>query len=163
MKHQGLIGIALAAWMLPLSAPAIKPPRDPAPRFKARSLEGKNFTNESVKGKLVLLQFWTTWCGNCRRDESAVDELTREHSDRGLVVLAVNVGESRRTVEQYLARSPRSCHIILMEHTNLAAVFQANAFPLYVVIDREGKVAGDQRGAGGIEPLRQMLMKAGLE
>jgi len=50
-----------------------------------------------------------------------------------------------------------------MEDTNLAAMYQANVYPIYVVIDREGNIAGTQRGAGGEDALRRLIARAGLE
>lgn len=137
--------------------------REPAPRFSAKTLAGERFTNDSVKGKVVLLQFWTTWCPYCRRDQSAVDAIDREFAGKGLVALAVSVGEPRETVTNYLEQNPRSCRIVLTEDTNLAAVFEATGFPVYVLIDREGNIAGTQRGAGGEAALRRLLSRAGLE
>ena len=143
--------------------PAAIDTREPAPRFRAKSLDGEQFSNESLKGKAVLLQFWATWCGFCRRDQSAVDAVTRDFESRGLVVLAVNVGESKSKVKKYLQDSPRACKIVATEDTNLAALFAAHAYPLYVLIDRDGTIAGTQHGAGGEEALRQLLAKAGLK
>ena len=80
-----------------------------------------------------------------------------------MVVLAIDVAESKKKVKQYLQDSPRSCRIVLTEDTNLAAMYQANAYPIYVVIDRAGKIAAEQRGAGGERSLRRMLRKAGVE
>ncbi|MGH9722100.1 MAG: TlpA family protein disulfide reductase, partial [Bryobacteraceae bacterium] len=105
--------------------------REPAPRFTARTIDGERFSNDTVKGKVVLVQFWTTWCGYCRRDQPAVETITREFKDK-LIVLAVDVDETRSKVRQYLADSPRSCKIVLSEDTNLAGVFEANSFPLYI-------------------------------
>jgi len=51
----------------------------------------------------------------------------------------------------------------MMEDTNLAAMYQANEYPIYVVIDREGYIAGTQRGAGGEEALRRLIARAGIE
>ena len=51
----------------------------------------------------------------------------------------------------------------MMEDTNLAAMYQANVYPIYVVIDREGNIAGTQRGAGGEDALRKLTARAGLE
>lgn len=136
--------------------------RQPAPRFKAISLDGDKHTNETLRGKPVLLQFWTTWCGYCRKDQDSVDLLAREFEDEGLVVIAVNVGESRKKVKDYLDKSPRACKIVLTEDTNLSAMFAAAGFPLYVLIDRDGKVAGRQEGAGGEAALRQLLRKVDL-
>ena len=142
---------------------AIKPPREAAPNFRAKTMDGEKFSNESLKGKVVLLQFWATWCPVCRSDQTAVDEITQEFADRGLVVLAVSVNESKKTVRKYLDQSPRACKIVLTEDTNLAAMFEAKAYPLYVVINRDGSVAGTQKGGGGTDALRRLLRKADLE
>jgi thiol-disulfide isomerase/thioredoxin len=56
--------------------------REPAPRFHAKTLEGEQFTNASVKGKVVLFQFWTTWCQYCKSEESLVNDITTEFATR---------------------------------------------------------------------------------
>jgi thiol-disulfide isomerase/thioredoxin len=137
--------------------------REPAPKFRAKTLDGEPFNNDSLKGKVVLFQFWATWCKYCRGDQSAVDDIAREYADRGLIVLAINVGESKKKVKRYLEESPRACKVVLTEDTNLAAVYAARSYPLYVLVDRDGYVAGTQNGAGGEEMLRRLLKKAGLD
>jgi thiol-disulfide isomerase/thioredoxin len=137
--------------------------KEPAPRFAAKTLTGEKFTNESVKGKVVLLEFWTTWCPYCRREQALVDQIDHEFAGKGLVVLAVDVGESKGKVRKYLSDNPRACRIVLTEDTNLAAMYAATSYPVYVAIDREGNIAGIQRGAGGEDALRTLLNKAGLE
>ena len=109
------------------------------------------------------MQFWTTWCPYCRGEQSLVDDINSEFADKGLVVLAVDVGESKKTVKKYLAGHPRSCRVVLNEDTNLAAMYAANVYPIYVVIDRDGNLAGTQRGAAGERGLRRLLNRAGLE
>src|SRR5271167_587430 len=135
---------------------------EPAPNFNAKTTAGEKFNNDSLKGHVVLLQFWTTWCPYCRREQPIVDDLDKEFRDQGLVVLAVNVNESKKTVKKYLEQSPRSCRIVLTEDTNLAAMFAAHSYPIYVVIDRDGNVAATQHGAGGERALRSLLTRAGL-
>jgi len=159
-KIVGLVCIALA---LSVCAFAGSDEGEPAPRFHAKTLTGEIFTNESVKGKVVLLQFWTTWCPYCRGEQSLVDDLDHEFADKGLVVLAIDVGEAKKTVKKYLADHPRSCRIVLNEDTNLAAMYAANVYPIYVVIDRDGDIAATQRGASGERGLRRLLRLAGLE
>ena len=85
--------------------------RQPMPTFKATTLDGQKYSNEVVKGKPVLLQFWATWCQFCKHDQEAVDNIAKEFSGKGLLVLAVDAGESKRTVKEYLARSPRRCRL----------------------------------------------------
>src|SRR5215813_13451773 len=137
--------------------------REPAPRFRAKTLNGESFTNDSLKGKVVLLEFWTTWFSYCRNEQSLVNDINHEYADKGLVVLAVDVGESKKKVKQYLEQNPWSCRIVLTEDTNLAAMYQATQYPIYVVIDRDGNIAGTQHGAGGEKALRKLLSQAGLE
>lgn len=141
----------------------IEDDREPAPRFHAKTLEGEQFTNDSTKGKVVLFQFWTTWCPYCKSEESLVNDLTTEFSGKGLVVIAVDVAESKKVVQQYLKDHPRKCHIVMTGDTNLAAMYVANRYPIYVVVDREGKIVDTQRGSGGERSLRRLLSRAGLE
>ncbi len=84
-------------------------------------------------------------------------------TDKGLILLAIDVGESRKIVKKYLEQHPRNCKIVMMEDTNLAAMYQANVYPIYVVIDRDGNIAGTQRGAAGEEALRSLIARAGIE
>ncbi len=136
--------------------------KEPAPRFHAKTMDGQNFTNESIKGKVVLFEFWTTWCPYCVGEAPFVDQITLEFKDKGLIVLAVNVGESKKTVKKYLEGHPRACPIVLMEDTNLAAMYATTVYPIYVLIDRDGFIAGTQRGAAGEMALRRFLTRAGI-
>ena len=77
--------------------------------------------------------------------------------------MAIDVAESKKTVKKYLEQHPRACRIVLTEDTNLAAMYQANSYPIYVVIDRDGNVAGEQRGAAGETALRRLLASADIE
>jgi len=137
--------------------------KEPAPRFNATTTSGEKFNNENIKGKVVLLEFWTTWCGFCADEAAFVDKIGHDLAGKGLILLAIDVGESKKTVKKYLEQHPRNCKIVMMEDTNLAAMYQANVYPIYVVIDRDGNIAGTQRGAGGEEALRSLIARAGIE
>jgi thiol-disulfide isomerase/thioredoxin len=134
----------------------------PAPHFRAKTTRGETFNNESIKGKVVLFEFWTTWCTYCKQEEAIVEQINREFADKGLIVLAINVAESKKTVKKYLDQRPRDTRIVLTEDTNLAAMYQANSYPIYVVIDRDGNISGEQHGAAGERALRGLLASAGL-
>ena len=110
----------------------------------------------------MVTMYSTTWCGYCRAEAPLVEKINHEYADKDLMVLAINVGESRKTVKKYLEQNPRTCRIVLTEDTNLAAMYAATAYPIYVVIDREGNIAGTQRGAAGEDALRSLLAKAQL-
>src|SRR5882762_1385473 len=135
----------------------------PAPRFHAKTTAGDQFNNGSVKGKVVLFEFWTTWCKYCEEEAELVDDIAKEFSDKGLIVLAVDVLEPDQKVKKYLVEHPRSVPIVLTKDTNLAAMYNAQSYPIYVVIDRDGNIAAEQHGASGERSLRKMLKRAGLE
>lgn len=137
--------------------------RKAAPKFRAKTLEGESLNNDSVHGKVLLIEFWATWCPYCKRDESALQEIVDDFEGKGLVLVGVNVGESKKTIKKYLETSHRAGKEVYMEDTNLAAVFAAKAFPHYVLIDRDGYLAGEQRGSGGVSSLRHLLKRAGLD
>ncbi len=146
-----------------LGLPAASNEKEPAPRFSATTTTGEKFNNESIKGKVALFEFWTTWCGYCAEEASFVDKIGKELAPKGLILLAIDVGESKKTVKKYLEQHPRDCKIVMMEDTNLAAMYQATVYPIYVVVDRDGFIAGTQRGAGGEEALRRLIARAGIE
>jgi thiol-disulfide isomerase/thioredoxin len=136
--------------------------RQEAPRFTARTLDGSTFTSASLEGRVTLLQFWVTWCPHCRADEAALDDLGHRFSGQGLVVLAVDEGEPEATVDKYLHEHPRSVRIVLDEHKGIARRFGTHGYPSYVLLDRQGRIAGTQRGESGEDSLLALLRRAGL-
>jgi len=153
----------VALFLVALALSGANNTKEAAPRFSATTTSGEKFSNETTKGKVVLLEFWTTWCGYCADEAAFVDKIGKELAPKGLVLLAIDVGESKKTVKKYLEQHPRDCKIVLMEDTNLAAMYQATVYPIYVVIDRDGFIVGTQRGAGGEEALRRLIARAGIE
>jgi len=143
-----------------------KPPlpnKPPGLQFKATTIDGDEITNESLKGKAVLVQFWTTWCPHCRNDQPALDRIARSFDSEEAAVLAVDVDESKKKVAQYLKASPRSCPIILSGDTTLMSLFANRSFPTYVLIDRDGYIAGTRHGEIGEEGMRKLLSRAGVK
>jgi len=165
MRRHVIAGIALLLFAFVLAARAQS--RDetgqPAPRFRAKTMSGEQFNNESTKGKVVLFEFWTTWCKYCEEEAQLVDNIAREFKSKDLIVLAVNVLEPDKTVKNYLLQHPRAVPIVLTRDTNLAAMYNAQVYPIYVVVDRDGNIAGEQHGAAGERALRRMLRRAGLD
>jgi thiol-disulfide isomerase/thioredoxin len=162
--HASILPVLL---MLLLSGLAAHAQRDetgePAPRFRARTLAGEQFNNQSTKGKVVLFEFWTTWCKYCEEEAQLVDDVAKEFKGKDLIVLAVDVLEPDQKVKKYLVEHPRSVPIVLTKDTNPAAMYNAQVYPIYVVVDRDGNIAAEQRGAAGERGLRKILRRAGLD
>lgn len=142
---------------------AEKKPREKMPDYRAKSMKGENLNNEALAGKPALIQLWATWCSYCRKDQPVVEKLANEFRDRGLIVVAVNVGEARQKVEAYLKDNPRpGVKLVLTEDSSLPGLIAPQGFPFYVLLDKDGKVAGVQAGSGGEPSLREMLTEVGL-
>src|SRR6266581_1777872 len=110
MSRTFTLRVALSCTLFLASICALARPKDkePAPRFNATTTTGEKFTNQSIKGKVVLLEFWTTWCGFCADEAAFVDKIGHELADKGLILLAINVGESKKTVKKYLEQHRRN-------------------------------------------------------
>jgi thiol-disulfide isomerase/thioredoxin len=111
---------------------------------------------------VVLIEFWATWCPYCKKEEPIVEKLSKEYEKNGLLVIAVDMGEPKKRVKKFLEENPRTAKMVLAEDTTLAAICNAQSYPLYVLLDRDGTIAGRQRGAAGEEALRRLLGRTGL-
>ena len=135
----------------------------PAPAFKAKSLDGAEIDLEALRGKVVLIDFWTTWCAPCKRELPSIQKLQTELANKGLVVLGVSVGEQRATLEKFLTTAGLKYPIVQVDDTSeIVGALSVNAFPTVVLVDREGKVTSYEVGARGEAALRADLSKLGL-
>jgi thiol-disulfide isomerase/thioredoxin/outer membrane lipoprotein-sorting protein len=133
-----------------------------APDFTVETVDGKPYSLSALKGKAVLLDFWTTWCGPCRNAMPSVEHVAQDYKE-GLVVLAVNAGEERDAVQAFLKKTPMAYPAVLSGETGILKDYQVNAYPTFVLIGSDGKIAAYEMGFSGDEMLRGMLEKAGLK
>lgn len=133
-----------------------------APSFSLKSLDGKTWELSALKGKAIIIDFWATWCAPCRKEMPLLEKLHKEFKDAGLVLLGANVGEDRALVEKFLETVDVTYPIALTNSSDIVPALQVSSFPTYVLIGRDGKIAGYQIGSSGEEPLRDLLGKAGL-
>jgi thiol-disulfide isomerase/thioredoxin len=117
-----------------------------APSFRGVSLDGKTYSLDALKGRPVLLDFWASWCGPCLRSMPVVEKLHNDFGSAGLVVLAVDVGESRETVEKFLKTRTLPYPVIMGDEGGIPAAYAVNAFPTFVMIGPDGKIAAHQIG-----------------
>jgi len=133
-----------------------------APAFEVKGLDSRTYSLAGLKGKLVLLDFWATWCGPCRQSLPVLERLNEEYRDQGLVILGVDADEGREVVEAFLKKSPMAYPAVLSGESGILNAYQVGAYPTFVLIGRDGKVASHQIGFDGEAALRAMLEKAGL-
>ena len=112
-----------------------------APDFQLELLAGGKFQLAENKGKVIVLDFWATWCGPCIQAMPQIDRATRDFADKGVQLVAVNLQETPAKIKAMLERQKLSPAVALDRDGVVAAKYGANAIPQTVVIDREGKVA----------------------
>jgi thiol-disulfide isomerase/thioredoxin len=112
----------------------------PAPGIKLDLLDGGTFDLAARKGRVVVLDFWATWCGPCLHALPLVDELARTYAERGVDFVAVNMEEQPANVRATLERLKLKSTVALDRDGVVAAKYAVTAIPQTVVIDRDGKV-----------------------
>jgi len=135
----------------------------PAPELALVDLQGKSLTLADFKGKTVLLDFWTTWCGPCRADGPAIEKLYRKYGNKELIIVGISVNEERGVVEEFLKEHPHSYPIALTTENEMPRPYQVSAFPTYMIVAQDGTFSAAVEGDQGFGELRKLLKKAGLE
>ena len=132
--------------------------------FTVQTVDGKPYSLSALKGKPVLLDFWATWCGPCRKAMPSVEKISREYKDQGLIVLGVNAGEEREIVASFLKKTPMAYPAVLSlsGESTILADYKVKAYPTFVLIGPDGDVAAYEMGFGGEQMLRGMLEKIGI-
>jgi thiol-disulfide isomerase/thioredoxin/outer membrane lipoprotein-sorting protein len=133
-----------------------------APSFDVKDLEGKSHSSASLKGKPVFLDFGATWCGPCVESTPVVEKIHEEYKDKGLVTLSVDVGEDRKIVEAFLKPLHLQYPVIQGSDFGMDKAFQVTAYPTFVLIGSDGKIAGHQIGYYGEASLRALVARAGF-
>jgi len=111
----------------------------PAPLFELEDLSGRNVALESYRGKVVLLDFWATWCTPCRRTMPVLERLQKEFAG-DLVLLAINLQEPAEEVRDYVIRRGIESTVLLDLDGRVGYAYRAQAIPMQVLIDRQGVV-----------------------
>ena len=134
-----------------------------APDLAVTDLQGKPVTLSALKGRTVLLDFWTTWCPPCRADAPALHNLYRKYGDEDLTVVSFSVDEDRKIVEHFLKEHPVDYSVVLTTENELPRPYQVGVLPTYMIIDRDGTLTAAVEGDKGFGALKKLLRKAGLE
>jgi thiol-disulfide isomerase/thioredoxin len=116
-----------------------------APAFQLKDLEGHDVALAQFKGKVVMLDFWATWCGPCRLTMPMLEELQHEHPD-AFTLLAVNLGEPPDLVTPYVRRQNIQSRVLLDIDGRVGSAYGSESIPMQVLIDQEGIIRHIQMG-----------------
>ena len=111
-----------------------------APDFTLKSNSGKNMKLSELRGQVVLLNFWASWCGPCRQEMPLLDALHKRYKKVGFTVLGVNVESDSSKARKYLS-SVKVQFPILFDTTNqVSKTYKVEAMPTTIIIDRNGNM-----------------------
>ena len=138
-----------------------------APAFVLRDIEGGQKGLTDFKGKVILLNFWATWCPNCREEMPSMEKLWEKFKAKGVVVITVAVGSRGKDVESF-ARELGLTFPMLLDEGRVRRDYEVNALPMTYLIGKDGKICGRMYGgrewAGeGADALMEHLLQNGLQ
>jgi peroxiredoxin len=121
--------------------------RKQAPEFALKDADGRTVTLADYKGKVVLLNFWATWCGPCKIEIPWFADFEQKYKDRGFAVLGVAMDEEGwEVIKPYLAESKVNYRVILGNDTVAGLYGGVESLPTTFVLDREGRIASTHVG-----------------
>ena len=119
-----------------------------APDFTLKTYRGDTITLSKLRGKVVLINFWATWCPPCRAEMPSMETLYQTLKDKGLVMLAVNVEEDAQEVlKDFLAKNPHSFTIPLDTQMRVQEMYNVYRFPETFIVDKNGVIVDHIIGA----------------
>jgi peroxiredoxin len=132
------------------------------PEFTLRDLSGKSWTFAELRGKVVLLNFWATWCPPCRKEMPDLETIYGRFGSKGLVVLGISDEEPAK-VEPFIRERKVSFPVLLDPGRKVNEMFVVDGIPKSFVYDREGKLVAQSIDMRTQKQFLEMLGKAGLE
>ena len=125
----------------------IKPVINRAPEFSLRELNGNVASLSGYRGKMVLLNFWATWCGSCRDEMPSMEQLSRNFGGQGLAVVAINQRENAALVARFMKTHNLNFSTLLDADGRVAASYRVYGIPVSYVIDSDGQAIGMKSGS----------------
>ena len=112
----------------------------PAPDFTLKSNSGKNIKLSELRGQVVMINFWASWCGPCRQEMPLLDQLYQRYQPMGFTLLGVNVEEDSSAADKILKEIPVSFPVLYDNKSKVSESYQVQAMPSTFLIDRDGKL-----------------------
>lgn len=128
---------------------------DALPDLADKGLEGQ--LPETTKNKVLLLDFWASWCQPCAESFPVLEELHKRYLDQGLVIVGVSTDDKKANMEKFLKKHPVTFPIVRDAAQKLVAQVDVSTMPTSVLVDREGKIRFMHSGFHGAETKKQYI------
>jgi thiol-disulfide isomerase/thioredoxin len=117
-----------------------------APDFTLKSNQGSNIRLDELKGEVVMLNFWASWCGPCRQEMPLMNKIFAKYEDLGFTILAVNVDENQADADRFLEAVSVDFPVVYDSTSKVSELYAVDAMPTTVMIDRDGNKRFLHRG-----------------
>lgn len=135
------------------------PPGTKPPEFNGYTADGRRMSLVSLRGKVILLNFWATWCRECRPEMPLFEKLHQEFNSQGLTILGINVREESKAIEKYAKELTLTFPLLLDPKGNITSAYGVIGLPTTFLIARDGRavaLAVGPREWAGI-PARKLI------
>lgn len=130
-----------------------------APDFELATLDGGTIKLSQLRGKGVLINFWASWCKPCRDEMPAIQRVYDLHKDKGLEVLAVNIAETKVTVDGFVRHLDLTFPILLDQDREVTRLYGIGPIPSSIFISPEGKVVRKVSGQMDESQIESMILE----
>jgi peroxiredoxin len=120
-----------------------------APEFSLPSLKGDTVALSSLRGKVVLIDFWAQWCEPCKKELPQLDQLAKQYAAKGVVIVAVNIDKQRDNAERMVKQLGVSLPVLLDPAGSVAGSYDLPKMPTSFVVDKKGIVRYVNEGFDG--------------
>ncbi|MGD8824285.1 MAG: TlpA disulfide reductase family protein [Myxococcales bacterium] len=138
-RRTSALPLVIAAWLLCSVAAALAPGQVPPP-IDLADRSGRKVDLEELRGKVVLVDFWASWCGPCRQELPFLEALHQKFESQGLVVVGISIDRSAKKMSRFLESVPLSFRIVHDPNLSVASRYEPSAMPSSYFIARDGKV-----------------------
>ena len=132
--------VVTVAMMLVAGQASASSEPSPAPDFTLKSRSGDNIKLSELRGQVVMINFWASWCGPCRQEMPILDQLYQRYEPMGFTLLGVNVEEDSAAANKVLKEIPVTFPVLYDSKNQVSESYQVRAMPSTFLIDRDGKV-----------------------
>jgi thiol-disulfide isomerase/thioredoxin len=146
MKFNIFLSLALAILLGGTAVADATDAGQPAPNVALPDAQGTVVALDTLRGKVVYVDFWASWCGPCRRSFPWMNEMQQKYGSKGLAIVAVNVDKKRTDADKFLAQLPASFPVVFDEAGTAPAAFGVKGMPSSYLIDARGNVVLVERG-----------------
>ena len=145
VRRAALSGAAALLLLVALPAASADPPIKPwtsgaTPPLELSAADGRKVTLEGLKGRVVVINYWATWCEPCIEEMPSLERLRTKMNGRPFEVLAVNYGESAARVARFIAKMKLTMPVLLDPYKNSVEAWKVRGLPMTFIVDAKGEV-----------------------